>query len=211
MKFQVWFFAAVLSLSSFADWTKLGPSSFKMADPPEVGSEADEKDYEELHRLQENRTKGDCQEGREQLSHTFENFFGPESGQLTQKQFDRYEDLFARVFKLTSRIGGYFKDHYERPRPYIADETLKPCIPKPGASRSYPSTHAALGTVAGCLLAQALPVKAEKLQSHGKRIGDLRMIVGVHHPTDVKAGQKLGRQICERLMTDAEFTEELGL
>lgn len=205
------FFAAVVALSGFADWTKLSETSFRMGDPPEEGSAADQKDFASLHHLQDSRTKSDCDEGREQLSHTFENFYGPESGQLTPKQFDRYEDLFKRVFKLTARISGHFKDSFERPRPYITDSTITPCIPKPGPNRSYPSTHAALGMVGGCLLAQALPAKAEALEDHAKRIGELRAIVGVHHPTDVSAGQKLGRQICEKLAKDTEFAEELGL
>ena len=208
-----WNFVAALlvlfSQSAFADWTKLSSKSFKMIDPPEEGSAAYEKDFEVLHKYQASRTKADCNEAYGQLSHTFENFFGPESGQLTEAQFAKYDELLTKVFKLTARIGGYYKEKWERPRPYITDDTLRPCIPKPGPSRSYPSTHAALGMVGGCVMAAALPKLAKQLESHGKRIGDLRLIVGVHHPTDVKAGQKLGKEICERLLEDTDFLQEL--
>lgn len=196
----------LFATSAFADWTKLSSPSFKMIDPPEEGSSAYEKDFELLHRYQDQRTKADCEEARGQLSHTFQNFFGSE---LTEAQLAKYDELLTEVFQVTARIGSYFKEKWERPRPYVTDDTLRPCIPKPGAGRSYPSTHAALGMVGGCLMAKALPKKAKQLEFHGKRIGDLRMIAGVHHPTDVKAGQKLGREICERLLEDESFLEAL--
>ncbi len=197
----------VLSHVALADWTQLTSEDFTMAPPPEAGSAADVEDYEELHRLQEERTQAQCHEGKAQLNHSFGTLFGDE---LSEDDYARLEDLMNRVFKLTSDIGSDFKNEFDRPRPYAADKSIKPCIPRLGVGRSYPSTHAALGTVGSCVLAKALPKQAAALRKHGKRVGDLRIIVGVHHPTDVKAGQKLGNDLCKRLMQDDEFVAELN-
>ena len=204
---SVFFLALMLSFPAFADWTKIGSKEFQMADPPAEGSDADKVDLAEVHRLQESRTKAQCELGKGMVSHTFENLFASE---LTQKEYDRVESVMGRVFKLTSKIGGYFKNRYTRPRPYTADESIVPCIPPPGGDLSYPSTHAALGTVGGCVLAKTFPTKAKQLATRGALIGDLRVVVGVHHPTDVKAGQTLGQEICDRLFLEDDFLEELG-
>ena len=47
------------------------------------------------------------------------------------------------------------------------------------------------------------------MKKYGKYLGDIRFIVGVHHPSDVAAGQKLGQDICKRLLRNADFKEEI--
>jgi len=196
----------IFSRIALADWTQLSSDDFTMAPPPEAGSAADVRDYETLHQLQEERTEAECDEARGQLNHSFKNLFGE---QLTENQFARLQKLMNRAFKLTAAIGSDFKESYGRPRPYAADKSIKPCIPKLGAGRAYPSTHAALGIVGGCVLAEAIPKKAAKFRKSGERVGELRVIAGVHHPTDVEAGQKLGQDICDRLLQDDSFVAEI--
>ncbi len=199
--------ALVLASPGFADWTKLSSNEFTMANPPEAGSKADKADLAEVHRLQDTRTDAQCELGKSMIDYSFENLFASE---LTDKELAQIDPIMERVFKLTSKIGGYFKNRYSRPRPYTADETVVPCIPALKGDRSYPSTHAALGSVGGCVLAKAFPKKASKLNKRGTLIGQMRVVVGVHHPTDVEAGQTLGKEICDRLLTEDDFLQELG-
>ncbi len=199
--------ALIFSHVALADWTQLTSDEFTMAAPPEAGSGVDVQDFEELHRLQEERTKADCDEGYGQLDHSFNNLFGET---LSEAEYSRLEPTMKKVFKITAKIGGDFKSYYDRPRPYAVDSSLKPCIPRLGTDRSYPSTHATLGIVGGCVLAKAVPKKAAKVRKAGKRVGELRVIVGVHHPTDVKAGQKLGQDICDRLLQDDDFVAAIA-
>jgi hypothetical protein len=41
--------------------------------------------------------------------------------------------------------------------------------------------------------------RKEKLLEYGEYLGELRIISGVHHPSDVNAGRSLGRAICDTL------------
>ncbi len=104
-----------------------------------------------------------------------------------------------------------FKNHFKRPRPYQIVKDLQPCLVKPGYDESYPSGHAALGAIGGCLLAQRFPDKAYYLEQQGRIVGDLRVIGGVHNPSDVVAGQSLARQICDRLLSNPSFRRDFGL
>ncbi len=109
----------------------------------------------------------------------------------------------------TERVSGYHKDKFARPRPYDTDRRVRPCVEKPRGSKSYPSSHAAVAKAVSCLLAQVFPEKSTDLDTYGEFLGELRVIIGVHHPSDVKAGQMLGSEICARLQSEPDFAEEL--
>jgi acid phosphatase (class A) len=79
----------------------------------------------------------------------------------------------------------------------------------PKGNHAYPSGHALRGTAAACVLAEIFRPEAPILAAHGKRIGDLRVIAGVHHPSDVAAAQRLGGEICARLLGEEDFLTEL--
>lgn len=204
----------VLSLFLFcdavqADWTKYASTDFKIAQPPTAGSVEAEEDYRMLFELQESRTPEQCALGNHQQQPEFQVLFD-QSGLLTKEQLHRFHPLLSKVGKLTERISGYFKSKFKRPRPYDVDTRLKPCVPLPGGSRSYPSSHASVSWAMACVLAQLLPAQAQELKTYGAFLGELRVTVGVHHPSDVAAGQQIGQQVCTRLMNDPEFLAELG-
>ena len=66
-----------------------------------------------------------------------------------------------------------------------------------------------MATAGACVLSELFPSEKSAFKSYAKRTGDLRWIVGVHHPSDVKAGQTLGQQICDRLLEESDFVAEL--
>ena len=53
------------------------------------------------------------------------------------------------------------------------------------------------------------PKRATELKSYGEWIGELRVIAGVHHPSDVEAGRILATEACDELMKHADFRHEL--
>ena len=202
-------FSLVLAFSVRGDWTKLSASEFELSAPPEPETAAYERDFRELHRWQRSRDEKQCELAANQLHPTFDALFGTPGAALSEGEYEEVEPLMNRVFRVSLRISGYFKNQYQRPRPYSVDKSLRPCIQRPGGSKAYPSSHAAVGAVGACLLAKKYPGKAVRLREDGNYVGELRAIAGVHHPSDIEAGQSLGRQICEKLLADDEFTQEL--
>jgi membrane-associated phospholipid phosphatase len=109
------------------------------------------------------------------------------------------------VSKKVSAVAGVFKKEYARPRPYDENDKIRPCADKPGGATAYPSAHATEGAVDACVLAQIFPDRAQKLTDWGQYVGQLRVISGVHHPTDVAAGQALAASICSWLLEQGDF------
>ena len=82
---------------------------------------------------------------------------------------------------------------YARPRPFVTYPGLTPAITPVSTTPSYPSGHAAMGVVYAQILAQFRPASAEAIRERGRLLGDDRTMAGVHWPSDVQAGQHLGR------------------
>jgi len=202
---------AVESLSDNDEhsWQDISANEFEIDDPPKDQSSAFKKDFEILFAEQDARSEADCELANLQTDPTFEAFFNPKAKKLTTREYERVAEFMERVTKYSEKVANHFKEKFERKRPYDEDRNLKPCAAKPEGSRSYPSSHAAAAITDACILAEIFPDKAEELTKYGKHLGDLRYIVGVHHPSDVAAGQKLGHDICKRLLSDPSFLREM--
>ena len=84
------------------------------------------------------------------------------------------------------------KNYYKRPRPFdYADETVDPCIEK-ATGYAYPSGHATSARLYARLLGKMYPERAEAFLKRGDEAALFRVLGGVHHPTDIEAGKKLG-------------------
>jgi acid phosphatase (class A) len=81
---------------------------------------------------------------------------------------------------------------FARPRPYLAIPALTPVLPEVN-SFSYPSTNAALGTLFAEIIRQWDPADQDALAARGNLLGTDRVLGGVHYPSDVDAGQRLGK------------------
>ncbi|MBX3021877.1 MAG: phosphatase PAP2 family protein [Bdellovibrionales bacterium] len=192
------------TLSHAADWNKIPANDYTLGPPPAKGSVEFERDFDVLLNYQATRTKQLCDAAAAQEHPDLEVMYKP-SGLLTAKQLKDYAPLFDKVGRYAAKIGGKFKDEYLRPRPYNEDARIKPCISRPGGNKAYPSVHTTVASSTSCLLAALLPQKSEALLEYGHELGELRVIAGVHHPSDVQAGRNLGQQICTRLLQDEDF------
>lgn len=84
------------------------------------------------------------------------------------------------------------KSIYKRPRPFVADLRVQPCIPKePGYA--YPSGHATFYSTTGSLLAALLPERRERLMMIGRAVATNRVSCAMHYPSDIEAGVRLGQ------------------
>jgi acid phosphatase (class A) len=84
------------------------------------------------------------------------------------------------------------KTIYKRPRPFVSEPDVQPCIPKePGYA--YPSGHATFYSTTGSLLAAQMPERRERLMMIGRAVATNRVSCAMHYPTDVEAGVRLGQ------------------
>ena len=104
--------------------------------------------------------------------------------------------LLKSVHRLTSR-----------PRPFQlwAKVRVKPC---PGArpeGTSFPSAHAATAALYAELLKAAAPELSDRLEERVKSYDESRLICGFHYPSDLAAGDKVGRAVAKALLAERAF------
>lgn len=98
----------------------------------------------------------------------------------------------VQVSEPVSAIQQQIKTLYKRPRPFVADPRIQPCIPKePGYA--YPSGHATFYSTTGTLLAALLPERRERLMMIGRSVATNRVSCAMHYPSDIEGGVRLGR------------------
>jgi acid phosphatase (class A) len=118
------------------------------------------------------------------------------------------EALLARAARAARPCVGALKRGFARPRPYAADPRVSPAVERED-SASYPSGHATRAALFAALLAELAPARREVLLRRGAQIGADRVIAGVHYPSDVAAGQRLGDAVAQVLLAEPDFREAL--
>jgi acid phosphatase (class A) len=118
------------------------------------------------------------------------------------------EALLARAVAASRPCVGAAKAAHARPRPYVADARVSPSVSREPTA-SFPSGHATRGALMGAVLAELAPERREALLRRGAQIGDDRVIAGVHYPSDVAAGQRLGAAVARALLADPAFRAAL--
>jgi acid phosphatase (class A) len=195
----------LLAVPCRAAWQSISASDFEVPPPPAPGSPGDVQDFATLLSLQDSRTPQQCSLAASMPIPDFASLFGP-SGILTSSEMTEVKPFLDQVSNKVSAVAGVFKKEYSRPRPYNENPQVQPCADKPSGATAYPSGHATEGAVDACVLAEIFPDRAAKLTDWGQYVGELRVISGVHHPTDVAAGQALAASICSWLQEQGDFS-----
>lgn len=189
------FLTVVIPMGTRADWADMTAQSIQIPPPPR-NSEVDRNDTETLLKAQQTRTAADCALGQ-RLAIPSVNAFWGDGRILSASEYQRAEKKIQMVARLAERISESYKKKMVRARPYEEDPRLRPCIASVLAgTKAYPSTHAAIATATGCVLARMFPEKKNQILPYADYISNLRFIIGVHHPSDVEAGKDIGRAIC---------------
>ena len=97
------------------------------------------------------------------------------------------------------------KDHFRRARPWIVDGSLKSCGRFDLPHSSYPSSHTALAYSMATVLADLAPDRRTALMARAQDYGHSRLVCGMHFPSDVAAGAKLGEEVGAALLRNAAF------
>jgi acid phosphatase (class A) len=123
----------------------------------------------------------------------------------------------ARVLDRAGRAAGFAGDPvkfvHRRPRPFLSDSAITPCIPNDErlrASFSYPSGHAALGWGWALVLAELVPSRTDAIIDRGRDFTWSRVVCGVHYPSDVEAGRTVAAAAIARIHADPDFQREFA-
>ncbi|PIP91432.1 MAG: hypothetical protein COW01_03505 [Bdellovibrionales bacterium CG12_big_fil_rev_8_21_14_0_65_38_15] len=201
----VLFLAISISVPSFASDEKLKVGWFSkdqirqiVGDYPAPGSAEEAYDYQVLLEYQKTRTEAECEEAAAEKTPTLKSMFG---SLLTKKEMRRVWPHFIEAYATVGLNSAISKKLFDRPRPFNANPEIVPCIPL-ATSKAYPSGHTMIARVFARMLSDFYPDRENEFMQRADEVALNRIIGGVHHPSDIVAGKKLGDAIYESLIKD---------
>jgi hypothetical protein len=177
--------------------------------PPASGSDEEKQEIAKLLEWQNKRTTADvlrCKAEEKADPFIFADVLGDKFAEKSLPLTAALLNDSAEDVKGFTKLA---KAKWARKRPPYVDDRIKPCVTIE-ENGSYPSAHAARGIVWATILGQIFTDKKDRLLARGKQIGDDRFIAGIHFPSDVEAGQKLGQAIVEKMLKDPAFQTALN-
>ena len=98
------------------------------------------------------------------------------------------------------------KKDFPRHRPFSYIKGVTACVPTE-ESPSYPSGHGTISKLYALVLMDLYPTEKDKLEKRGIEIGQHRVQIGVHHPTDIEAGRKLADLLYSELKKSKKYQD----
>jgi len=176
--------------------------------PPAPGSPVDLADFAAILKAQAERTPEIIAECKLDQFLTYKLFQPVYGSDLTPQNSPKFHQLMTRVLDVTRFVNGTVKDKYERPRPYVGHpDVVKSLFVVKGFS--YPSGHSMASFTLAVALGEVLPDKKQAFLARAQAIAQSRVDAGVHYPSDIKAGEVLGRATGAAIIANATFQKEL--
>ncbi len=178
-----------------------------LAPPPAQDSDQTKAELAEILRYQKNRTPqmiAAAQADAEETGFSFADVLGNE---FTTTKCPLTAALLLKVHEAEGALTDPAKDYYHRPRPYLFDDRVEPCV-KRSKSFSYPSGHATGGTAMAVILAHMVPEKKDALLARGLSYSENRIVGGAHYRSDIVAGQRAGVLLAAELLKQADFKKD---
>jgi acid phosphatase (class A) len=194
--------------SELLSQTDLSPNQI-LPPPPAIGSELTRKEISEVKTWVAQSSAQERQLAAQDANNKTASFFSDSINGFNLDALPQTKALFEQVRRSEDQIAKVFKNHFQRPRPYITDPTISLCVQaeEGGDLASYPSGHATMAYSMGVTLAHLLPKQASKIMQRTQLYAENRMRCGAHHRSDIVAGQVLGTLIAVELLQNAKFQE----
>jgi membrane-associated phospholipid phosphatase len=177
------------------------PGPFGSMPPPPPAIEAREVQY--IHRLTDARTpeveawvEAMSRDGGTKLwwnlAKQYRQVAGPVRGWIGT-------GVLAAAMGVTALKSQLIKRHFDRLRPFQVDPTIAPAgkLPK---DASYPSGHSSSAFAAATVLSRLWPSRSMEFVTLARQVATSRMYAGVHFPSDVTVGARLGIDTAMRTM-----------
>jgi len=180
-----------------------------LKDPPANDSAATRSELDRMLEIQGARTAEDLQRIKGDGAIALRLFVGVLGTNVKPEALPVTEALLAAVGGNAQAVINKAKTHWNRPRPWVLESRLHPCIDKP-TSASYPSDRAAQSRICAVVLGELFPAKKAQLVAKADQVGFDRVVAGIHFPSDVRAGQDLGQAIAAKILQSAAFKVDLA-
>lgn len=121
--------------------------------------------------------------------------------------------LMQRLFDDSDAAAERAKARGFRPRPVGDDAERRPCQRVSEASQksaSYPSGSSTVASVYGEAFAALEPQRAAEVRRIAHEMGLSRLVCGMHYPSDVAAGETLGKAVFDAAATMPGFDADLA-
>jgi acid phosphatase (class A) len=183
-----------------------------LAPPPEAGTTEARADLENTFVIHSAATPAEIALGKDENKLTIFHFAPAIGAWFAPGKLPKTEALFKAVEAESKAATDSAKKFYQRPRPYHLEPARFPhsIEHEDPTHYSYPSGHSTRGTVIAFLLAELFPDKREAILAKGREAGWLRVLGGVHFPTDVYAGRVLGQELARDFLRSPEFKADLA-
>jgi hypothetical protein len=178
--------------------------------PPDIRSAKNKAEIAAVLERQKTRTAADIARARWEEEPSPADFDPVLGRRFNAVHFPATFALLENAASDAANISESAKKYWGRPRPPLQNLAIHPVVPVP-SSASYPSGHAIRGMVWAIILAKLDPAEKAALMARGAQIGDDRIMAGVHFPTDVADGQRLGRFIAAQLLANPRFKRDFRL
>jgi acid phosphatase (class A) len=160
--------------------------------------------------IQDKRTRSDCAASLEDQDigpARFAAMLGFPHG-MPDAGLDTFNNVIDRASKFEIAVVNEAKVAFGRPRPFVNDPKLAPCIDRPN-NESYPSGHAAWSYMTAYILANMFPERKLALMDRAEEFAWHRVVGGVHYPSDIAAGRKSGKILADTLFASSEFRADV--
>jgi acid phosphatase (class A) len=127
---------------------------------------------------------------------------------VTAEDSPRLVSMLERVLHDANEAAELAKARAFRPRPVGVDPERPACQVVSAAGRaspSYPSGSATVGAAYGQVFAALVPDHAAGAERIGHEIAVSRMVCGMHYPSDVAEGERLGRAAARQIAATPAF------
>jgi hypothetical protein len=207
------FFAMLLAVAArSAELHFLDDSAVNAIDllppPPAPASAEGTADLDDVLKAQAARTDEDVDRIKAESKLTpdaFQKVMGPG---FTRKSCPNLYALLEDAGQDSKSFSSKAKESFARPRPKFADARVLPVV-HGDDEPSYPSGHATRAMTWARILCEIAPEKKNALLDRAEEIGWDRVIIGVHYPSDVYAGEVFGQALAQAMIRNAEFQKRL--
>lgn len=190
----------------------LPPDSYfleRIAPPPAPDSRADLADREASVSLQKKATPDEIARAESFVKSDVFDFADVVGPNFTPSNFPQTAAFFDRLRATADRPKNFIKDHYARPRPYLAHPDAIKQLITPDTGYSYPSGHGTRSWLYARVLGELDPSHSKQYLERADAIGQSRVLGGMHYLSDIAASHTLADSLFASLMAEPAFRSQL--